>query len=371
MTRKFAHEFYPSAANPVPGPQAELTVKQIENAGLREVLQTPGAPISSWSFLGDLLQPGDPFVFHEPLGQAREVKVALSGLFGRFIARAYLERYCKLSVFHHLGQGPIQLNAARRICIIANEGGDWPDWVACDGAFSGLTLAEAKGTHNKAGPRPALSNAWKQVQRVDIVERGRPVPVKRIAIATRWGMATGGPSEPQISVRDPEDEGEPIDRGQKEAIFVGLFRHHAANMVSRLGHSGLAKAIKELTDADSQLAQNRATDDARRLLEESSDELTVVRDEYPYFRDLVGGVVTRAGPMTATIASRLDMSQAEALDLRPVFVGMHKDVMSAAIKGDLENIRKVLTLDKLSGLEPNRRDGAGTWIIPLDGSSET
>ncbi len=31
---------------------------------------------------------GNAFIFKEPLGQAREVKVALSGLFGRFVARA-------------------------------------------------------------------------------------------------------------------------------------------------------------------------------------------------------------------------------------------------------------------------------------------
>ena len=30
--------------------------------------------------------------------KAREVKVALSGLFGRFVARAYLERYFSLSL---------------------------------------------------------------------------------------------------------------------------------------------------------------------------------------------------------------------------------------------------------------------------------
>lgn len=40
---------------------------------------------------GALLTPtgtGTPFIFWEPLGQAREVNVALSGLFGRFVARA-------------------------------------------------------------------------------------------------------------------------------------------------------------------------------------------------------------------------------------------------------------------------------------------
>ena len=207
MTRTFAHEFSPEGANPVTGPRVELTVQEIEDAGLREVLQTPGAGIGSWSFLGDLLQPGDPFVFHQPLGQSREVKVALSGLFGRFFARAYLERYFHLSVFHHLGQEPISLNAPREISITAREEGDLPDWVACTNTFSDLTLAEAKGTHDKAGPISALSRAWNQVRRVDVVERGRTVPAKRIAIATRWGVAAGEPGEPRIAAHDPADEG--------------------------------------------------------------------------------------------------------------------------------------------------------------------
>ena len=63
--------------------------------------QTPGAAFGSWTILEALLEPtgdGTPFVFRRPLGEAREVKVALSGLFGRFVARAYLERY--LAIFH-------------------------------------------------------------------------------------------------------------------------------------------------------------------------------------------------------------------------------------------------------------------------------
>ncbi len=74
--------------------------------------------------------------------------------------------------------------------------------------------------------------------------------------------------------------------------------------------------------------------------------------------------------MTAAAASRLDPSELEALDLRPVFVGIHKDVLSAAIEGDLENIRHALILDKLAGPEPYRSDGVGSWIVPLDRLSE-
>ena len=92
MTRTFWHDFHPPHLNPLHGWDVELTVQEIEDAGLREILQTPGAALGSWGMLEPLLQPtgdGTPFVFREPLGDAREVKVALSGLFGRFVARAY------------------------------------------------------------------------------------------------------------------------------------------------------------------------------------------------------------------------------------------------------------------------------------------
>src|SRR5690606_8595979 len=100
--RTLFHRFDPPAASPVTTTTVDLDIRDIEDAGLREVLQTPGAAYGAWFFLDPLLEPtgaGTPFIFREPVGQAREVKVALSGLFGRFVARAYLERYFNLSVF--------------------------------------------------------------------------------------------------------------------------------------------------------------------------------------------------------------------------------------------------------------------------------
>lgn len=102
MKRTFLHSFDPPSSSPVTGPSIDLEVSEIEDAGIREVLQTPGVTYGSWSILDKLLMPtgaGTPFIFREPLGQSREVKVALSGLFGRFVARAYLERY---SIFRSL-----------------------------------------------------------------------------------------------------------------------------------------------------------------------------------------------------------------------------------------------------------------------------
>ncbi len=91
MTRTFPHSFNPASASPISGATVSLNVSEIEDAGIREVLQTPGAAYGAWSILDALLFPtgtGTPFIFREPLGQAREVKVALSGLFGRFVSRA-------------------------------------------------------------------------------------------------------------------------------------------------------------------------------------------------------------------------------------------------------------------------------------------
>ena len=89
MSRTFIYSFTPPSLDPAPGATITLDVSEIEDAGIREVLQTPGAAYGTWSILDELLSPtgiGTPFIFKQLLGQAREVKVALSGLFGRFLA---------------------------------------------------------------------------------------------------------------------------------------------------------------------------------------------------------------------------------------------------------------------------------------------
>lgn len=250
MTRTFIHGFDPPAASPIAGPTVDLEISEIEDAGIREVLQTPGAAYGAWSMLDALLTatgPGTPFIFKEPLGQAREVKVALSGLFGRFVARAYLERYFKLSIFAHLGSRSLVLDGRRRIDIVRRSRGDLPDWVACAANLSSLTVAEAKGCHDPRGPAKALGRAWTQAQRIDVTARGRKVTIKRVAIATRWGAATTGPPNAFVSVRDPVDEGASIDPDDQDALFIGLLRQHIANLVEPIGHAELAGALRRLS----------------------------------------------------------------------------------------------------------------------------
>ncbi|MHC4049284.1 hypothetical protein [Bradyrhizobium sp. 25ACV] len=363
MTRTFLHSFDPAAESPIAGPTVDLEVSDIEDAGIREVLQTPGAAYGAWSILDALLAPtgaGTPFIFREPLGQAREVKVALSGLFGRFVARAYLERHFNLSIFAHLGSRTIDLDRRRQLKVKRLFRGDLPDWIACASDLSSLTVAEAKGCHDVGGPAKALDRAWTQAARIDVTAQGRKVTLKRIAIATRWGMAVAGPADVHLSVRDPVDEGEPIASEEKNALFIGLLRLHVANLIKPLGHAELAGVLHRLTHQpfarrlQDDLARPRALLDAAAVREV---------EKTGAIGGLVGGIVTRAGPVTDADVTAVDQEALARLNLRPVFVGIERDLIRAAIDEDPNAVR-----NRLAAVHPDefaRYDRAGGWIVPL------
>jgi hypothetical protein len=364
MNRTFIHNFYPRNASPITGPTVELDISEIEDAGIREVLQTPGATYGAWSILDALLTatgPGTPFIFREPLGQAREVKVALSGLFGRFIARAYLQRYFGLSIFNHLNNSSLLLDGRLRVEIVKLGRGDLPDWVACAPNLSSLTVAEAKGCHDPRGPTKALARAWAQANRIDVMAQGKRVTIKRIAIATRWGAAAAGPSTAHISVRDPEDEGDHIEPNESDALFVGLLRNHVANLIAPLGHNELAALLR-------QLSRNRFPNVIRRDLSRAKQALDATPVKEMVGGDaidgLVGGIVTRAGPLSDSSAAASDQEALARLNLRPVFVGIERDLVTAAIEGEASMLRKRLS-DPAHKDDVGRVDGAGGWIIPL------
>ncbi len=364
MQRTFQHSFVPPTADPVGTPQVSLSVTEIEDAGVREILQSPGPALACWSFIDALLEPtgpGTPFVFREPLGQAREVKVALSGLFGRFVARAYLERYMGLSIFAHLGQRNIALNARRSISIRRMARGDLPDWVACTCRLSDLTVAEAKGCHDRPGPSAALARAWTQTGRVGVVCRGRSVTIKRVAIATRWGAANGGARNPMISVHDPEEPGLPISPEDERAMFVGLLRRHIAALLRSLGHVELGNALLDL--AATRRLENQLIARANQALDAATVWGVGAEKAANWPDDLIGGVVTRQGPIAERRVSPTDERTLARLNLRPLFVGLEREVVRSAIDGDGDVLKKILS----QGREQvgARFDGSGGWILPL------
>jgi hypothetical protein len=363
MQRTFLYDFQPSHLDPVGGCVVGLSVNAIEDAALREVLQTPGAAFATWSLFDRLLEPGTPgapFRFLNPLGQAREVKVALSGLFGRFVARAYLETHMNLSFFAHLGPSTTQLNSGKKLRIKKVGTGDLPDWLACSSHLSNLTVAEAKGCHDRPGPGNALQRAWTQAKRVSVVAKGAPVPLKRVAIATRWGSVSGGVSEPMLWVRDPDEPGAEILREDKEAIFVGIVRRHIAGFLSRLGFPELSETLFRLGTAP----YARTVANARDLWSRATSTWSAADVAGHEFDGLLGGVVTRAGPIPPLALNFADARTLSRLDLRPLFVGIESDVVKASIEGEAERLLSVLQ-QVPTRRQSGRYDGAGGWIIPI------
>lgn len=369
MLRTFSYKFDPAIASPIKGNTAQLAVDEIENAGLLEVLQTPGASLGSWAFLNALLQQtgaGTPFVFKEPLGQAREVKVALSGLFGRFVARAYLERYFGLSIFAHLGRRSFRLNGRLRIRVTRKkkQRGDLPDWIASDASLTRLFVAEAKGCHDRSGPDQALARAWAQANRIDVILGRRKVQkkahVKRIAIATRWGVASGGPAIPIMAVKDPDETGDMLP-DEMNAALVGIARRHTANLLRGIGYERLAHALEELIDARTGSAARDTVQTALSVLAATDAQSPTEAQASGPSDLLVGRWITRAGPTSDVRLGRSDREVLQRLDLRPVFVGLERHFVQVVISGELDLIR-ARARERVSG-GTARTDGAGVWML--------
>ena len=346
----------------------ELSVDAIEEAGLREVLQTPGAALGSWALMDALLARCHEFRFVEPLGRAREVKVALSGLFGRFVARAYLERYGSLRYFAHLGREHVELGGRLQVRVERRPGheGDLPDWVACAEDATRLTVAEAKGSHAASGPGRAITQARKQVDRVDVYGRTGRLPVKRVAVATRWGMLTDGPAESWIKVHDPKDEGEEHTAEEVESALLGVVRLHMGNLLGPLGHRELAAEIRALTRARTGSHEAAARDRAQQLVGPASEAGQRLRDaRIEAIGDaVVGGVVTRAGPLEDR-AQATDVPTMARLDLRPRYVGVSVQAVTAAIVGNTEYFRGRLS-QGVPGSGPGMRLDAVGEVVRLD-----
>ena len=265
--------------------------------------------------------------------------MALSGLFGRFVARAYLTRYFDFQFFAHVTLVGIILDQGLDLRLTRASRGDLPDWVAAPADFATIAVAEAEGSHDAAGPWSALERAWKQANRIR-VEKGRQrLSVKRVAVVTRWGVSDGVPSTPWIAVRDPVDEGDILDPEIEAAAFVGIVRHHIANLVDPLGHAELAASIRLLTSTPRYDDREALVDHVHRHLEEaaaSTDRSDELGDP------LIGGIVSRAGPLRIATAPSETLEILDSLDLRPAFVGVNSALTRAAIQGDLSRIRAAM-----------------------------
>jgi hypothetical protein len=318
-----------------------------------------------------LLEPNESwFRFIEPLGIAREVKVAASGLFGRFVARAYLERHFGLTLFGHIGTKVITLDGQKVIEVRRKPGkrGDLPDWIACSNDLRKLTVAEAKGSHEKPGPEKTLKRAWEQAGRVHIVADGRRMTVKRIAIVTRWASKIGGSTTPIISVRDPQEMGDPVTADKEDPACVGIARLHVASLLAPLGYTDLATSLRRLLDRESR----RERHDpplivARRAFDRVRPRTIRGETAFPQSEELVGSFVTRAGPLPSDDISNDTARNLRSLQLRPMFVGIERNVVAAVIDGDAQRIRQRMQRERPHYGDEVTTDSGGIWVVRIGG----
>src|ERR1700710_2085261 len=167
--RKFHHSFYPSTDPLSSMSVVELTTLQIADAALLEIIQIAVGSLPFQQHLEQLLVQGDPwFRWIGQLGQIRETKTALSGLYGRFVARAYLTRHCGYHYFQSLNSQMTPVTFGSGLVARKNKAGDAPDWIIGTLTGNQIAIAEAKGSHNTAGASHALKAAIAQVNRVSV-----------------------------------------------------------------------------------------------------------------------------------------------------------------------------------------------------------
>lgn len=383
----FDHSFDPAADAPAGvGSLVNLSTREVEAAGLLEVLQAPGASLGSWAIFDALLEPtSSKFLFREPLGQSREVKTALSGLFGRFVARAYLTRHLGYSEFVHVTKPPMRLARVANARLVRLHRGDMPDWVLWHPTLRQLAIAEAKGCHDRKGPDAALQRAWIQANRADVEVNGARVPLKRFAIASRWGIAASPAMDPQLFIKDPEETDRKINESDRDQLELGMVRRHYAALLRGLGFDDLSEELFALTELapsrTSAIAQVRAKNEFDKL---HRRDIKLPADVIAPEDTLVGGFVTRAGPTRTDVEITVPESEAlSKVGLRPSFVGIETQRLAAAIDGNTE-LLKTLRAERRSrrktkveeanvgaatateGEEEPHDDGGGVWSIRID-----
>lgn len=366
----FAHRFSTPATSTAS--TIDLTVREVEDAGLLEILQTPGAAVGNWKILDALLDPAaSTFTFAQQLGHAREVKTAISGLFGRFVARAYATKFLGLTHFTHVRKPPMTLTGHLHGALhrVAGANGDMPDWVAW-GAARGMAIVEAKGCHDAKGPEAALGRAYIQAQRAEIRAGAALAPFKRYAIATRWGFSTPSASQPMLWAHDPDQEGA-ITSEEIEALAVGIKRWHIATLLDALGQNQLAKPIHSLIHEQFKNRRSDATETARGALDRA-ETYRVDRAQGAPEDEVIGGFVTKGGPLGETTLSQADQEALARLSLKPTFVGIERSSISDAIDGRLPKPPKAVDGPSDKSVAFSLRageDGAGSWVVRL-GSDE-
>jgi len=284
--RRFNHVFFPPSQGTGGLKIIELTTTEIADAAIREIVQISLSAAPFDLFVDQLLIPSDIwFRWVSPLGQIRETKTALSGLFGRFVARAYLTRYCQFRYFEPIRSDTQTLSSWPNFTVRRVDNGDLPDWIVTTAAgANSIAIAEAKGSHNTNGYGAPLASAKSQVRRIEIMSGTTTLAIKRYAIVSRWSVQ-GNPNldMPWLAVDDPEEGERPPNSNERKLLARSIALGHFAAMAEGLGATAISNAL--------QLAK-KARPGSLQL---PRQELIQVEREDAHARTVLGAAITSSG----------------------------------------------------------------------------
>lgn len=187
-------------------------------------------------------------------GIGRDAKVAYSGLFGRYLARAHLmfRENVQVLVPLEIARKELQKNNVFRIGDKPGSNGLEPDWIGLDD--KGLVIAEAKGSFNRAvspwkGHKtvpPLLRGAMNQAKRTKVYENTmkKPLPARYWAVASRWANEDNGVEPTTIAWGKGGGKRKKSDYREIASL---LLRVELNNLLTGLGHPEIGDIKREGT----------------------------------------------------------------------------------------------------------------------------
>jgi hypothetical protein len=308
-----------------PSSICEVDTDLVARCAMGEILQTgpKSGPMSA--LFETLLVAGTTQLVWKGRGPGRgiEMRRAFSGLFGRFFARAYLQRYHGFTWFAPIDGTPTYLSKNVRVRRKTRASSELPDWVCARPGE--LAVAEAKGSHQKSnstkGGRPGpIKTAERQIsgvvlekaQQAGRIKQWIPRTIKGWAVMSRWGVEDPRRDAFQY-VLDPETAGESLSSHDREEIVQDVARVHVAQTLEGMGYSDLAAEFVAVDIAEPVRPRQTA----------------VIEIEGEDANGYLGAAVGPFGllPMTLDEAREAAGTLPEALARQFLFVGIDIDVV--------------------------------------------
>jgi hypothetical protein len=237
----------------LPKDTCEVDTDFVARCAIGEILQTSKNSTPVLALFDELLASSSTELVWKGRGPGRgiEMRRAFSGLFGRFFARAYLQRYHGFTWFVPIDGSATDLSNRARIVRKPASSAEMPDWFCAQPGQ--VAIAEAKGSHQRSNvtaqtlPGP-LKTAEKQIGGVVLEVRslgrgGAEIwttrSVKGWAVMSRWGVEEPDRDAFQY-VLDPSTDGEPLSDGDREHLVQDVARVHVAQTLEGMGYPDLA-----------------------------------------------------------------------------------------------------------------------------------